>query len=352
MTITATTKRVREIITDVQEGKLIPKPAFQRRKVWSNKDKAYFIDTVLRGYPFPEIYWADGKVDVETGRGTTLIVDGQQRVTTLYEYFVGHPSLKLPPEIAPYADLSDEKKKAFLDYVVVVRHLGDLTNDKLIEVFSRINITSYNLNPMEINNALYDGPLKKLAEELTQLDFFSNNQVFKPLQIKRMGDTRFTLSVLITMMDGYFNRDEKLEEYLERFNDSFPREDEIRARFFAAIEFIEACGFSQNSRVWQQTTLYCLISEVDKIMMSHETPLDTGVTFQRIQDFFSLWNNFNSFVESDFATTYDRASVQAANDRQNRVRRGRILRAVILGEEKLEAPKHDNHGGLPLFSNE
>ena len=90
-----TSLKIRQLITDIQNEALVPRPEFQRRLVWSMNDKNNFIDTILSGYPFPEIYIADGEVNLETGKGTQLLVDGQQRITTISEYFSGAPSLKL-----------------------------------------------------------------------------------------------------------------------------------------------------------------------------------------------------------------------------------------------------------------
>src|ERR1039457_4032453 len=84
---TATNKKLRILLTDIRDGKLIPRPEFQRRLVWTNKDKVKFLETVLEGYPFPEIYIAAGSIDPETGEGTEMLVDGQQRITTLFQYF-------------------------------------------------------------------------------------------------------------------------------------------------------------------------------------------------------------------------------------------------------------------------
>ena len=165
MNIVTSSKRIHEIIKDVQDGSLVPKPAFQRRKVWSQKDKARLIDTILLGYPFPEIYFCNGEIDTATGKGTTMIVDGQQRVSTIVEYFSDSSDFKLPPDLPPYKDLTDSQKRAFLEYPVVVRNLGDTPLKEIVEIFRRINITSYNLNAMEINNAIYDGPLKTFAEQ-------------------------------------------------------------------------------------------------------------------------------------------------------------------------------------------
>ena len=88
MKTSASNKKVRELIQMVRNGHLIPRPEFQRRLVWTNSDKAKLIDTVLKGYPFPEIYLANGELNIDTGDGTQLLVDGQQRVTTLVEYLM------------------------------------------------------------------------------------------------------------------------------------------------------------------------------------------------------------------------------------------------------------------------
>jgi uncharacterized protein with ParB-like and HNH nuclease domain len=58
------------------------------------KTKTTFLDSVISGYPFPEIYVADGNLNLDTGQGTQLLVDGLQRVTSLVQYFTGNEELK------------------------------------------------------------------------------------------------------------------------------------------------------------------------------------------------------------------------------------------------------------------
>jgi hypothetical protein len=53
MRTASTNKKVRELITLVRDGTLIPRPEFQRRLVWKIEDKNHFLDTVISGYPFP-----------------------------------------------------------------------------------------------------------------------------------------------------------------------------------------------------------------------------------------------------------------------------------------------------------
>ena len=144
MKTAATNKKVRELIQLVKENKLIPRPEFQRRLVWSREDKDLFLDSVIRGYPFPEIYFADGDVDLETGEGTQLLVDGLQRVSTLIQYFDGDADLRLLT-VPPYRQLDEAGKRSFLQYDVAVRDLGALTREEVIEVFKRLNATKYSL---------------------------------------------------------------------------------------------------------------------------------------------------------------------------------------------------------------
>src|SRR5688572_1470767 len=130
----STNKRIREIIQLVQSEKLIPRPEFQRRLVWTRSDKDKFLDSILRGYPFPEIFIANGQVDLDTAEGTLLLVDGLQRVTTIVQYFEASSELKLLT-IPPYAELLNDEKTGFLDYQVSVRDLGTVTLEQIVEVF-------------------------------------------------------------------------------------------------------------------------------------------------------------------------------------------------------------------------
>ena len=215
-----TNKKIREIITLIKDGKLIPRPEFQRRLVWTVKDKNHFLDLIIKGYPFPEIYLADGDVNLETGAGTQLLVDGLQRVSTMVSHFEADPELILT-SVPHYKDLNEEKKRAFLQYDVAVRDLGSISKEEIIEVFRRINATKYSLIDIEINNAVYTGALRQFAERVSKLQFFSDHPVFSSLDYKRMGDLRFALQIIVTMMSGYGNRDDQFEEFLARYNDVF-----------------------------------------------------------------------------------------------------------------------------------
>ncbi|MFM0497267.1 DUF262 domain-containing protein [Paraburkholderia caledonica] len=321
--------KIRQIITQMKAGSLLPRPEFQRRLVWTSEDKIRFIDTILRGYPFPEIYVANGETNVDTGEGTQLLVDGQQRVSAIYAYFHGDPST-FDLSVPAYAQLEKEQKEGFLNYDVAVRDLGPVNYEEIIEVFKRINSTKYSLNDIEINNAVYAGELMRFAAGFAEHEFFDEHKVFRAADIKRMGDVRFVLQVTITMMTGYFNRDEPFEDYLQRFNDHFPERDEYGKRLIDVFAYIDECGFPQRSRLWKRSDLFTALVEIDRCLVSGKTP-SPSETIDRLTRFYKEVDELGVETNERAISLYAKAALQASNDRLNRVRRGVIVEAVLQG---------------------
>ena len=63
---------------------LIMDPPYQRRSVWTQQYKDYFIDTVLHRYPAPAIFLF--RETTPDGISNYSVVDGKQRLSTLFEF--------------------------------------------------------------------------------------------------------------------------------------------------------------------------------------------------------------------------------------------------------------------------
>jgi hypothetical protein len=340
MRTSGTNRRLRTVLTGVRNGTLIPNPEFQRRLVWSNRHKNAFLETVLQGLPFPEIFISAGDVDTETGEGKELIVDGQQRITTLFQYFISSPDLKVTG-IPAYPDLSEDEKTAFLEYEVVVRDLGALDDAQTRDLFHRINSTSYSLNAMEVNNARYDGQLKRFCDRVSERQFFEDHRVFSVYDAKRMHDVRWVLTLVITMMSTYFNRDTEHEAFLRNYNDYFPAADAIDARLDTTTEAIDSMELGRKSRAWQKSDLFTLMVEVDRLTKGDSTlPEDTG---PRLKEFYTLVDRVarGDAVGHRLADEYFAATRSGTNDRSSRIRRGRVLAAIMRGETEVELPHYE-----------
>ena len=79
-------KKISELYGMISRNELILQPEFQRKLVWSPQHKEAFIDTILQGFPFPEIYIAQTGVDLDTLQTQQVVVDGQQRLSTIVGY--------------------------------------------------------------------------------------------------------------------------------------------------------------------------------------------------------------------------------------------------------------------------
>lgn len=329
MKTTATNKKVRELMGMITSGALIPKPGFQRRLVWTMRHKQLFIQTVLDNMPFPEIFLCDGEVDLDSGVGSQLIVDGQQRITTLYQYFTANPQLKLGP-VTPYKELLNEQKKIFLEYSVVVRDLGALGDDEVREVFRRMNSTNYSLNAMEVNNARYDGALKRTAEAMGKWEVFEKYRVFNVVDLRRMGDVRWCLDVIITVISGYFSRSEAHEEFLEAYNDSFEEGESVVAKISECFDLLEDLGLDAKSRAWQKNDLFTLIVEVYRLDPARcsNAPGLAGA----LKSFYSEVDavaDGNEPTKYPAANTYRTDVISGSNERARRIRRGEVISALI-----------------------
>jgi len=346
MKTSATNRKLRLLLTSIQSSTLLPRPEFQRRLVWSNKHKIAFLKTVLEGYPFPEIYIAAGNVNSETGEGTEMLVDGQQRISTLYQYFKASQDLRLTDGIRPYKDLQETEKIAFLEYEVVIRDLGNLPIPEILEVFKRINSTNYALNTMEVHNARFDGEFKQFGEELAAHPFFDQIRFFTSSEIRRMGDTRFCLGLIITLMSGYFNRDDSLEKYLETYNEDFDQKEAIKAEFDTVADFILRCDFDLKSRAWKKADQFSLFVEIHRALFKRKLSMRPDNVAVDLKNFYAKVDGVTDPNQTgEYEGTYYKAALQATNDRGSRIRRGEVIQWVLdntyepqIGIEKASMP--------------
>lgn len=334
MKTSATNRRLRVLLTAIHSGDLRPRPEFQRRLVWNNADKLAFIQTVLEGYPFPEIYISIGELNSETAQGTELLVDGQQRLTTLNQYFRGSDELKYGvsrygKEIVPYRNLDEQAKAAFLEYEVVVRDLGNLSNDDVREIFKRINSANYALNAMEIDNSRYAGAFIQAAAKFVRNSMFSRLKIFSANDIRRMQDIRYGLVVFVTVLSAYINLDKGIHEFLEKFNDEFPEGDKVLRELRRTLAAIKSMEFEPKSRVGRKADFFTLIVELHRLMFRRSVSFDFAAMTGRLKDFYGRVDAEQGDSNDHLIRQYFLAAFQGSNLRANRIRRGEIIQKVL-----------------------
>jgi hypothetical protein len=294
--IPANNQKIIEIYNKLRNRQLQVNKDYQRKLVWKRPHKVNFIDTILRNYPFPEIYLAPGALDQEQLILIDEIVDGQQRLTTIKDYVEGTDVFALPSlPILKFSELDNEARKRFLNYEVSVRYLKNVDPEQVREIFQRINKTDYALNATERLHAQWgDSEFVCFAKQLIEHDFDSENVlyvipekerqefvsffhgddddengVFSETDMSRMYALQYVMTLVATLdSQQYFSRNDKLKAYIEGFNESFVQGADLQRRLLEITRFIRSAPISRNSRWYKKANLFTLIAELDKVDLS------------------------------------------------------------------------------------
>ncbi|WP_422354218.1 DUF262 domain-containing protein [Roseivirga pacifica] len=315
-------KTISDLIGKIQRNELILQPEFQRGFVWTPDHMENFIKTILEGYPFPEIYISQKGIDLETLSTQNVVVDGQQRLTTIKRYIEGTHDFER--EIPKYADLPDTQKTEFLNYDVTIRDLKDVSQETMIEIFQRINSTKFTLSAIEINNAIYDGEFIKCAKEVISefktIEF--KVPVFSESELTRMADLHFLLLVMSTIEEGgYFPADNEVEKYIAQYNDEYPNHTQMKDRLIASILSINNSDLQTDSIWYRKSNYFTLLCE---LLWSNKS-LDDLIDELNVFEGNVLDNKNKDKDQNDFAKYY--ANMYAGtNSRNARVRRSEILK--------------------------
>ena len=281
--------KILELFNKIVNESLDTQPRYQRKLVWKKQHKYAFIDTILKNFPFPEVYLASSEMDVENLMSKEVVVDGQQRLTAIVHYIKGEGDFEKQNHVTPFNNLKPDEKKAFLNYKVSVRDLEDISEPLIKEIFKRINNTEYSLNVVERNNAQYgDGEISIFCKQLIELEFevtenstdtiiepglrtkifnfFHSNEVFNDNDKKRMYDFQYIMLLCSTILEkDYFSRSTKVEVYLEDYNSEFPKATEVLQNLEKAIDIMSALGFSKRSYWFNKANLFTLLVEFSKV---------------------------------------------------------------------------------------
>lgn len=159
----------------VEERKeLIIDPDFQRNDVWSAKQSAELVESILMGIPIPTIYLFEMK------DGTKQVVDGRQRISAILNFLNNKFSLK-DLKILPqcngkkFSELDFKMQGIFEDYQLSFYIIQPPTPERVkYDIFDRVNRGGTRLTNQEMRNALYKGRstimLKELATSLVFLN--------------------------------------------------------------------------------------------------------------------------------------------------------------------------------------
>ena len=247
-------------------------PSYQRRSVWSPRDKRFFIDTILNNYPAPPLFLH--KTIDDEGRSTYHVVDGKQRLQTIIEFT--QDRIVIPDDFSDvtlqkkrWKDLTREIRVQYWNYELVVEMIPDVSDAQIRSTFERINRNSRRLTAQEMRHAKYDGWFIEFVEREAEKQEWIDFGVVTTARIKRMRDVQFLSELLaVILKNRIFGFDQDM------LDDLYAEYDEIS----------ELATFVEDDFVEDVRDIKRIIADT----IEHEPHLKNPLKAQ--SNFYSLWS--------------------------------------------------------------
>jgi hypothetical protein len=205
----ATTKSILDLCNLYLGGNLNLKPGFQRQSVWKERDRAKLIDSLLRNYPLPAIFFYRR---IENGKLVFDVIDGKQRLESIF-MFMGlmrgryFTRSQLPgSETIEWIDWSSLQKRGLQNsingYEIPVIEVDGEFGD-IVDVFVRINSTGKPLTSQEKRSAkYYNTQFLRNASRLAKRyeKYFTLSGILSPAQISRMKHVELISELMLSLV--------------------------------------------------------------------------------------------------------------------------------------------------------
>jgi Protein of unknown function DUF262 len=191
-------------------------PDWQRQEVWGPSKRQSLIDTILRGWKLPKFYFVKVSAEPEAYE----VVDGQQRLVTIWEFF--EDELQLAEKTAQdfggrfHGELPDAVVDSFDDYEIEFDEIQDATEEEVKQFFQRLQ-EGLRLTSAEKLNSVHS-KLRDFVLKLTKHPFFDKISASD----RRYGHFDVIAKVAAIEIDGI---------------EVGPRYDDLRAVFESQSEF-------------------------------------------------------------------------------------------------------------------
>ncbi|WP_375170301.1 DUF262 domain-containing protein [Marinobacter sp.] len=216
-------------------------PHYQRRDRWHVEKQSALIESFLLNIPVPPVYLSEDEY------GTYTVIDGKQRITSIYEFLTGKfklRDLKEVPELNGFAyeELPSQLKRALSirPFMRVITLLKQSDPELKYEVFLRLNTGGEKLKAQEIRNVAFAGPLNDLLFELSENEFIRKKLKItssKSAQYRNMDDLELILR-FFTIHSRWKNFGKKISVAMDDFmaQNQFGEVHELRNIFLFSID--------------------------------------------------------------------------------------------------------------------
>ena len=325
---------VATILSQIEQGNIDLNPGFQRRNAWNDNKRSKLIESIMIGYPIPEIVLAENK----NKRNSYIVIDGKQRLLTIagfkkpevYQYWTkkipkttgltSSYNQKTYKDIDSNPDMLRIFENSALRCTVISNYPSD---ESLYDIFYRLNSGSTPLSSQELRQALNKGPYSQFLISVTDEDNILRQVMTIKEPDKRLRDVEVLLrcmSFLKYAKDYKGNLLQFLDNTMHIFNVLWKTEEtEIKAlerkvmdTIYKLIEVFGACDIvarkykngernKQFNRVLLEVLVY-FFDKVDETKLTEENNRNFVLAYKKLFE-----------VDTDFQATIDGSTKNMEN---------------------------------------
>jgi len=338
-----------------QNGQLDLDPSYQRRSVWTLKDRKFFLDTIFRNYPCPAVFLHK---EINEGAGKLIyhVVDGKQRLETIIRFSQNDITMdkefgngKLNGKKWKNIEIDPELKTRFSNYLLSVEFIDSVDGNYVNEVFDRLNRISRRLERQELRHAKYDGWFIATAEAEAEKNEWERFGVVTKARMKRMKDIQFMSELLMVILRNRINGfdqdyiDNAYAEY-DSPHETLPdfSEEDFKSKLAFAKDYLLHME-NHNSAVTKYAKgLGNFYSLWAFIILNHPRLQHPRLLSERYAGFMSKVEtlakerDLEKFLKEHESSIYSKAYiylrnlVQASTDQTQREERNKVLESVLL----------------------
>ena len=301
-------------------GLLDLEPPYQRRSVWNQEYKDFFIDTVLNGYPAPAIFLYQ-EITSE-GISKYSVIDGKQRLSTLFEFAENKFAVSEQATLTrlrgkSFTDLENEVKQNFWKYQFAVEYVPSNDEGIINNIFNRLNRNVSKLTPQELRHARFNGGFITTVEDLTDwmaLILPVNFPLIPAKDRKQMKDVEFVALLLLFLEEGV--KSYRQDDLDKAFNDrdlAWEEQDEIKSEFQQVLllmkKLLDCSPENINlskTRLKNQADFYSFFSTIAELHRDKSLNINADVC-QRIYELMESVKSSESAIKTEEAKTYESA---------------------------------------------
>ena len=193
--------------------------------------------------PIPPIYIRVTQSS-DKKRRVRQIVDGQQRLSCVLDFIGGKfrlsHGLHAPWRGKTCDELTIDEQDRIRNYSFAAEIFQGISDREVLEIFSRLNTYSVQLNAQELRNGRFFGEFKNCVYSLAyeHLEFWRRHRIFTERNIARMMEVELTSELVVTQLAGMQDKKKTIDLFYSKFNDSFDARELQERHFREVIDLI------------------------------------------------------------------------------------------------------------------